>query len=541
MTKENFLLRGDEIMSQININNLSFQYDTHGEDIFKNVSFCIDTDWKLGLIGRNGRGKTTFLKLLMGEYEYGGQITSTVKFEYFPIKGCDIFGTALEVVRNTIAPFTTWEKEMEEYSQLPDKMEEYGQILEKYIDNDGYIINELIEKEVNKIGLDTNILTKTFDILSSGEQTKLLLAGLFLRKNHFLLIDEPTNHLDVEGREIVAKYLASKKGFIVVSHDRAFLDSIVDHILSINKANIEIQKGNFSTWQLNKDREDEFEKSKNEKLQKDIQRLQKTAKQKSTWSHKIEASKKGNGPVDRGFIGHKAAKMMKRAKSIEARQNKAIEEKSKLLKNLDVVETLKLLSKKTTDLTILEQEKDSILEVHNLQINYKDKNIFDDISFDIKKGERVWLRGKNGSGKSSIIKLIIGEDINHTGYIKKTKKISYISQETSHLKGNLDDFIKNENVNNLHVKSNLIRLGFENIQFEKDISQWSEGQKKKLLIAKSLCEDADLYIWDEPLNFIDVISRMQVENLIFSEKPTMLFVEHDTSFGEKIATKIVEL
>ena len=169
-------------MSQININNLSFQYDTHGEDIFKNVSFCIDTDWKLGLIGRNGRGKTTFLKLLMGEYEYSGQIISTVKFEYFPIKGCDIFGTALEVVRNTIAPFTTWEKEMEEYNQLPDKMEEYGEILEKYIDNNGYIINELIEKEVNKIGLDTNILTKTFDILSSGEQTKLLLAGFIFRE-----------------------------------------------------------------------------------------------------------------------------------------------------------------------------------------------------------------------------------------------------------------------------------------------------------------------------------------------------------------------
>ena len=113
---------------------------------------------------------------------------------------------------------------------------------------------------------------------------------------------------------------------------------------------------------------------------------------------------------------------MKRANSIEARQNKAIEEKSKLLKNLDVAEKLKLSSKETTDLSILEQEKDSILEVHNLQISYKDKNIFDDISFDIKKGERVWLRGKNGSGKSSIIKLIIGEDINHTGYIKKQRR-----------------------------------------------------------------------------------------------------------------------
>lgn len=139
-------------MAQININNLSFQYDTHGEDIFKNVSFCIDTDWKLGLIGRNGRGKTTFLKLLMGEYEYGGKISSSVKFEYFPINiKCENMNT-LEVIRNSIAPFSTWEEKMKEYSELPDKIDLYGEVLEKYINNDGYIINELIEKEVNKIG-----------------------------------------------------------------------------------------------------------------------------------------------------------------------------------------------------------------------------------------------------------------------------------------------------------------------------------------------------------------------------------------------------
>ena len=188
-----------------------------------------------------------------------------------------------------------------------------------------------------------------------------------------------------------------------------------------------------------------------------------------------------------------------------------------------------------------EYKKENVLEVHNLQIKYGNKKIFDKVSFDIKKGERVWIRGKNGSGKSSIIKLIIGEEINYSGYIKKVNKVSYISQETSHLKGSLDDYIKNENLNNIYVKSNLLKLGLEKIQFEKEISKWSEGQKKKLLIAKSLCEEADLYIWDEPLNFIDVISRMQIEDLILSKKPTMLFVEHDFSFGEKIATKIIEL
>lgn len=112
------------------------------------------------------------------------------------------------------------------------------------------------------MGVDPEILNRSFETLSSGEQTKLLLVALFLKKNQFLLIDEPTNHLDAIGRESVAKYLASKKGFILVSHDRTFLDKVVDHVLSINKANIDIQKGNFSTWQLNKDREDMFEKIK---------------------------------------------------------------------------------------------------------------------------------------------------------------------------------------------------------------------------------------------------------------------------------------
>lgn len=521
------------VIAQININNLSFQYDTHGEDIFKNVSFNIDTDWKLGLVGRNGRGKTTFLKLLMGKYEYSGRITSTVKFEYFPIEGYNKNDMALEVVRNSIAPFSKYEKDMEKYCNLPDKIHIYGEILEKYIYNDGYIINELIEKEVNMIGLDKNILTRNFATLSSGEQTKLLLVGLFLRKNHFLLIDEPTNHLDVQGREIVAKYLASKKGFIVVSHDRSFLDTVVDHILSINKSNIEIQKGNFSTYKVNKDRVDEFEKSQNEKLQKDIERLQKTAKQKSAWSYQIEAKKKGSGPCDRGFIGHKSAKMMKRAKCIEARQNKAIEEKSKLLKNLDVAEKLDLSKSESSNL--------EILAIHNLKIKYNEEYIFKDLSFNIKQGERVWLCGKNGSGKSSILKLIMGENIPHDGYMKKVDRISYISQDTSFLKGSLNDFSKSENIDLESIKRTLVKLGVENTQFEKEINEWSEGQKKKLLISKSLCEKAELYIWDEPLNFIDVISRMQVEELILNEKPTMLFVEHDTSFGEKIATKIVHI
>ena len=162
--------------------------------------------------------------------------------------------------------------------------------------------------------------------------------------------------------------------------------------------------------------------------------------------------------------------MMKRAKCIEARQNKAIEDKSKLLKNLDIVEKL--------DFSVEKSNIEEVLEVQNLSINYGETNVFNNLSFTIKNGERVWLRGKNGCGKSSVIKLLIGEDILYNGYIKKTDKISYISQETSFLKGSIDDFIIEQKINEQNLKSTLYKMGFETTQLDKNIENWSEGQKE---------------------------------------------------------------
>ena len=138
-----------------------------------------------------------------------------------------------------------------------------------------------LEREMSLLDVAEDVLYRGFDTLSNGEQTKILLAVLFLREDRFLLIDEPTNHLDAEGREVVAEYLKSKNGFILVSHDRRFLDNCIDHILSINRTNIEIQKGNFSSWQLNKEMQDNFEIAKNYKLKKDIKRLEQAAKRTS--------------------------------------------------------------------------------------------------------------------------------------------------------------------------------------------------------------------------------------------------------------------
>lgn len=492
-------------MSLINVTNLTFAYEGSYDNIFENVSFQIDTDWKLGFIGRNGRGKTTFLNLLLGRYKYAGNISANVNFEYFPYEVQEQEDFTVDIIKKISPNLMDWE----------------------------------IMKELSLLSIDDNILYRQFYTLSKGEQIKVLLVAMFLKENSFLLIDEPTNHLDIEARKNLSNYLRKKKGFILISHDRAFLDNCIDHILSINKTNIEIQKGDFSSWWENKKNQDGFELSENEKLKKDIIHLSESVKRSSNWSNEVEKSKKGitnsGSKLDKGYVGHKAAKMMKRSKSIKNRQQAAIDEKSKLLKNIESSDSLKISQ--------LAYHKNKLVELENVSIFYGDTIVCEDVGFSIEQGDRISLKGKNGSGKSSIIKLICGEDIKYTGTFRKGSKlkISYVSQDTSHLKGNLTDYALEKNIDESLFKAILRKLDFSRIQFEKDMSSFSGGQKKKALIARSLCEKAHLYIWDEPLNFIDIISRMQIEQLLLEYSPTILFVEHDSKFCKNVATKFFEL
>jgi len=492
-------------MSLISIKNLTFAYEGSYDNIFENVSFQIDTDWKLGFTGRNGRGKTTFLNLLMGKYEYSGKISANVRFEYFPFFVENREADTLEVIGGIVPDYVDWE----------------------------------LMRELSLLEVSEDVLHRPFRTLSNGEQTKVLLAALFLRENSFLLIDEPTNHLDMEARKIVSDYLRTKRGFILVSHDRAFLDNCIDHILSINKTNIEIQKGNFSSWWENKKRQDIFELAENEKIKKDIRRLAAAAERTSRWSDKVEQTKNGtkNSGVkpDKGHIGRMAAKMMKRSKAIEARQQSAIEQKSKLLKNIETADKLKI--------SPLRHHAGRLAELEGVSVFYGDKTACSDVSFAINQGDRIALCGRNGSGKSSILKLICGEELAYSGTFRKASqlKISYVPQDTSWLKGNLTDYARENGLDESLFKAILRKLDFSRLQFEKDMSEFSNGQKKKVLIARSLCEQAHLYVWDEPLNFIDVISRMQIEELLLEYSPTILFVEHDSEFCKNVGTVTVQL
>lgn len=505
-------------MTMIKVNDLTFGYEGSQDNVFEHVSFLIDTDWKLGLIGRNGKGKTTFLKLLMNKYDYKGSIRSTVLFQYFPV--------AVQANRWNENGIDLMEEEFPDYE------------LWKVI------------RELEYLKMDADVLYRPFGTLSFGERTRVMLAFLFANEEQFLLLDEPTNHLDEQTRDIVKKYLNRKKGFILVSHEREFLDSCVDHILSINRSSITVTKGNFSVWQENKERQDNFELEKNASLLKDIKRLEHAAKQSAAWADKVEQSKIGYNPIEeyrfigsRSYIGEKSRRMQQRRKNLERRQYKGIEEKRELLKDVEQDAVLKIFPQK--------YYKDTLLTLKDVGICYEENEICRDISFTIKNGERLVLRGKNGCGKSSVIKAILRElgqgdseydKMRVTGSIITGAglDISYVSQDTSMLAGTLDEYADKMQIELSLFLTILRQLDFEREQFQKKMEDFSEGQKKKVLIAASLCRRAHLYIWDEPMNYIDVFSRLQIEKLIQNYEPTMLIVEHDSYFVHNVSTKIVD-
>ncbi|MBP3218040.1 MAG: ABC-F family ATP-binding cassette domain-containing protein [Lachnospiraceae bacterium] len=513
-------------MAQIAFNNLTFTYEGSPDAVLEDVSFQIDTDWKLGLIGRNGKGKTTLLRLLMGDYEYQGSISCSAKCDYFPyfVPETDLARCAADLAED-------WKPGVESWQILI---------------------------QMSQIGMAPECLYRPFGTLSHGERTRVMLAVLFAAENEFLLIDEPTNHLDTAARESVKAFLSGKKGFILVSHDRDLLDAVCDHVLVLNRKSVEVQSGNFSSWWENKERKDNFARAENERHLKEIDKLKAAADRTARWADQSERSKIGYDPVKehdrsiatRSYIGAKTKKMQSRVKSYEMRMDREIEEKEGLLQDIEEPVDLKL--------NPLQFHKEVLVNAMDLTLRYEgaQEPLFMNLRFQIRRGERVILSGPNGCGKSSLIRAILQKAAEKgsataadaLGRGKRSKLIaqgtleaasglviSYVNQDTSMLAGSVRDFCRERGLNESIFFAILRQLDLGRGQFVKPMEEYSEGQKKKILIAASLLTPAHLYIWDEPLNYIDVFSRMQIEKLILDFQPTMLLVEHDVRFQERVA------
>ncbi|MBW1604941.1 ABC-F family ATP-binding cassette domain-containing protein [Lactobacillus sp. Sy-1] len=480
-------------------------------NIFDRFNLNIDESWKLGLIGRNGRGKTTFLNLLLGKFSYHGEIQSSVNFKYFPQKVVN----PTQLTRDVLM-------------QLAGVGEEsFWQV----------------EIEMDKLKIAEKVLDQPFDTLSPGERTKALLAVMFIDENAFQLIDEPTNHLDIDGRAMVANYLQGKQGFIVVSHDRAFIDQIIDHVLSIDRAKVQLFNGNFATWQKQYDRQNAAELEKQSQIKADVKKLTASANRVKQWADHAEGKKNAknyrgqkNMDLDKGFLSHKAAKIMNRNHSTLNQIDDAIDEKQGLLRNIDKMPDLSL--------NYVKPHQEHLLAVDQLQVARNQRKLNQPFSFDLKRGDRLVLEGANGLGKTTILKAILGQaNLIESGRINLNQviRISYLTQNFAGLSGQIEDYAFGYRIELSSIINMLRKLGFERAAFKEDIANMSMGQKRKVALARSLCEQANLYIWDEPLNYLDVITRQQIQDLILRIQPTMLIIDHDLDFIKAVQTNVVEL
>ena len=497
-------------MSNIKISNLSFKYSDSIENIFNNLNLDLDSSWKLGLVGRNGRGKTTFLNLLQGKLQGTGAIQSKLEFNYFPLN-----------VKNK------------------EQLTLYA--LEEHVQFDQWEL----ERELNLMQVDTNLIWRPFNTLSGGEQTKVLLALSFINKDAFPLIDEPTNHLDEKSRIQVVRYLQKhSQGYIVVSHDRDFLNQITNHILAIEHTEIHLYQGNYASYEDTKEKRDKFNQEKNEKLRGQIKALNESRQRIKGYSLQSENNKKASAhkneihaDINKGFFGHKAAKIMKRSKNIERRMDKDIQDRKGLMTNVESVPEL--------EMNFQPNYHSTLLETRHLDLKVKDKKLFKDLNLIIRNRGIVSLEGKNGAGKSTFLKSILNKstDVTYQGILNLTNglRVSYLPQDFVEYSGTLAEFSQKEHLSYEKILNVLRKMGFPRSSFETRIEEMSIGQQKRVSIAKSLVEEADFYLWDEPANYLDVFNQDQLIDVLKKVKPAMLLVEHDEYFISQVASKRIEL
>lgn len=490
-------------MSTITISNLSFAYPGQAP-LFDHVNLTLDSSWRLGLLGRNGRGKTTLLKLLLGELSGQGTVNFPLTPSFFPVTVSDPTAFAGEAVG------------------MGDNLPQWQ-----------------LERELAQLDCDPAVLWQPFETLSGGEQTKVLLARAFADPRRFVLLDEPTNHLDAAARAQVAAYLQQKRqGYIVTSHDRGFLDQVVDHVLVIEAQQLTLMNGDFSTYHREKARRDQAAISQNQQLKQEIASLRQTAAQKRAWAGKAEAKKDHAAHGDRGFLGTKAAKMMKRSTTLTNRLEARAQEKEGLLANVEEV----------VPLTINYQApvEERVLAARDLTTApYPGGPQTPALNLELKRGQQVILAGRNGVGKTTLLNQVAATIQTHQAtpqlQFSAHLRVATLPQVLTMPHLPLEAYAKDQGVDKGELFNLLHKLGVPRATFTQCADELSAGQQRKLALAVCLATPAHLYLLDEPFNYLDAENQDQLVELIRRERPTMIIVEHDQTLIEALGAPVVIL
>ena len=521
-------------MIEIELNNIIKNYGL--KNVLNGMNLTLKTGERAVLIGCNGAGKSTVLKIIMKQesissgtinirknatigmlkqiYEYEEENPNVYKFLQRS------FGQFFELERKLkkLEDEMSNEKDDEKISEL---LQKYGNVQQKYIQMGGYDIQEKFNKICSGLQINEKMLNQNYNDLSGGEKTIVNLGALLLKEPSILLLDEPTNHLDMEKLEWLEKFLNEYKGTILmVSHDRYFLDKVATKTILLENGKEKIYFGNYSYFLKEDEKRTlaEFENYKNQ--QKMIKKMKESIK---------TLRKFGELAKNEMFF--------KRAKSIEKKLAK-IEQLPQV--NL---EQKTLLNFK---LNIDSRSGKDVVIINNLNKNFESKNIFENANLQIHYGEKIALIGKNGTGKSTLLKIIMNEDCEYTGEIKigQSVNIGYIPQEIKFEDDNqtiLNFFEQFDNRNETEIRTSLAKYMFRGNDVFKKVGSLSGGEKVRLILAKLLKQNINFLILDEPTNHIDIETRELLEEAIKEYSGTVLFVSHDRYFINNLAERIVEV
>lgn len=521
-------------MIEIELNNIIKNYGL--KNVLNGMNLTLKTGERAVLIGCNGAGKSTVLKIIMKQetisagtinirknatigmlkqiYEYEKENPNVYNFLQRSFEQFFELERKLKKLEDEMS----YEKDDEKMSEL---LQKYGNVQQKYIQMGGYDIQEKFNKICSGLQINEKMLNQNYNDLSGGEKTIVNLGALLLKEPSILLLDEPTNHLDMEKLEWLEKFLKEYKGTILmVSHDRYFLDKVATKTILLENGKEKIYLGNYSYFLKEDEKRTlaEFENYKNQ--QKMIKKMKESIK---------TLRKFGELAKNEMFF--------KRAKNIEKKLAK-IEQ----LPQVDL-EQKTLLNFK---LNIDSRSGKDVVIINNLNKNFESKNIFENANLQIHYGEKIALIGKNGTGKSTLLKIIMNEDCEYTGEIKigQSVNIGYIPQEINFEDDNqtiLNFFEQFDNRNETEIRTSLAKCMFRGNDVFKKVSSLSGGEKVRLILAKLLKQNINFLILDEPTNHIDIETRELLEEAIKEYSGTVLFVSHDRYFINNLAERIVEV
>lgn len=508
-------------MIDISINNLIKSYEI-GNNILDGLTFSVNSGERVAILGPNGCGKTTLFKIITGtlDYDEGSVIIASGK-RLGLISQIPVYPdgwTVMDVLKSAFRNQDKIAERMREIEQnfTEDKMKEYDSLIAEFERLGGYDAQSKISKVANGLSIDPDMRDRLFDNLSGGEKTRVNLARLILEDTDILLLDEPTNHLDLNATKWLEDYISRFKGTVLaISHDRYFLDKIAERSIEISNGKAEFYNGNYSFFVEERKRRFDEKMRQFERDSAKVEQLTRAAEQMHLWA----------------FMGND--KLHKRAFSMEKRIEK--------LKTSEKPTEAKKLSVKFKEASF---SGDEVLDCINISKSFGEKRLFDDLCFELVGAESMAVIGDNGTGKSTLIKILTGEEPVDSGLIRFSPqvKIGYLPQMVSfddETRTALDTMIYEANCLPQQARDRLAQFGFRGESVFTPVGVLSGGERSRLKLCMVMGSNINLLMLDEPTNHLDIASREWIESALEDYSGTLIFVSHDRYFIKKFATRVL--